>query len=85
MLHDKPVILCVDDEENPLILRRLVLERAGYDVVTACSATQALGVLGTRHVDLVLSDHLMAGSTGTDSHGKSNPCGPRSPSSCFQG
>jgi CheY-like chemotaxis protein len=66
MVQDKPVILCVDDEENPLILRRLVLEKAGYNVITASSAAQALAILATRHVDLVLSDHLMQGPTGAE-------------------
>lgn len=66
MLQDKAVILCVDDEENPLMLRKLVLEKAGYDVVTASSTEQALGVVSTRRIDLVLSDYLMPGSTGAD-------------------
>jgi CheY-like chemotaxis protein len=66
MVHDKTVILCVDDEENPLVLRGLVLEKAGYDVITASSAAQALAIIATRHVDLVLSDHLMPGWTGIE-------------------
>jgi CheY-like chemotaxis protein len=66
MPEDKTVILCVDDEENPLVLRKLVLEKMGYKVITAASAEQALGILSTRHVDLVLSDHLMPGATGTE-------------------
>jgi CheY-like chemotaxis protein len=66
MLEDKAVILCVDDEENPLVLRRLVLEEAGYDVITASSAAEALAIVSTRRVDLVLSDHVMPGSTGAE-------------------
>jgi CheY-like chemotaxis protein len=60
------VILCVDDDENSLILRKLVLQKAGYNVVTASSATQALGVLSSRKIDLVLSDQLMPGQNGTE-------------------
>ncbi len=66
MPQDKTVILCVDDEENPLTLRKLVLENAGYDVVTATSAVQALGIVSSRPIDLVLSDYLMPGSSGTE-------------------
>jgi len=66
MASGKAVILCVDDEEVPLELRRLVLEKAGYKVVTACSAAQALEIADSRHIDLVLSDHLMPGSKGTE-------------------
>jgi CheY-like chemotaxis protein len=43
-----------------------VLQKAGYDVVTALSAKQALDVLASRPVDLVVSDHLMPGITGAE-------------------
>ncbi len=35
-------ILCVDDEENQLILRKMVLEQASYSVLTANSAAKAI-------------------------------------------
>lgn len=56
----------MDDEPNALVLRKLVLQKAGYDVVTADSAFQALDVLTAQKVDLVLSDQLMPGQTGTE-------------------
>lgn len=62
----KTIILCVDDEENALILRRLVLEKSGFEVLTANSAREAQEVLATRSVDLILSDQLMPGVTGTE-------------------
>lgn len=60
------VILCVDDEPNSLILRKLVLEKAGYRVLSASSAAQAFEVFSQEKVDLVLSDQLMPGGTGTE-------------------
>jgi CheY-like chemotaxis protein len=66
MIKAKPLILCVDDEENPLILRKLVLEKAGYAVITAGSAKEALGMISSRRIDLVISDHLMPGTTGAE-------------------
>ncbi len=66
MDRTKNIILCVDDEPNSLILRKMVLERAGYQVLTASSARQALEVLSANSVDLVLSDQLMPGTTGTE-------------------
>jgi CheY-like chemotaxis protein len=66
MDHRKAVILCVDDEENPLVLRKLVLQKAGYEVLTARSAKEALELAASRSVDLVLSDHLMPGMNGTE-------------------
>jgi CheY-like chemotaxis protein len=66
MTNYKPVILCVDDESNPLVLRKLVLEKSGYEVITARSGKEALQVTGSRDVDLVLSDHLMPGMSGAE-------------------
>ena len=65
-MQRRPVILCVDDEENPLVLRKLVLEKAGYEVLTAQSAKQAWEVICSSPVDLVLSDHLMPAMTGAE-------------------
>ena len=45
MFENKAIILCVDDEEIPLKLRRLVLEKAGYQVITAGSATEAWDIV----------------------------------------
>jgi CheY-like chemotaxis protein len=66
MGEHKAVILCVDDEQNPLTLRKLVLQRAGYEVLTATSAKEALELVASRKLDLVLSDHLMPGMHGTE-------------------
>jgi CheY-like chemotaxis protein len=63
---NKELILCVDDEENQLAVRKLVLESKGYEVLTAASGRQALGLLRQHQVDLVLSDHLMPGLTGAE-------------------
>lgn len=66
MSQPQPVILCVDDEENPLVLRKLVLQKAGYRVLTARSGNEALTMAESQSVDLVLSDHLMPGMTGVE-------------------
>jgi CheY-like chemotaxis protein len=57
-------ILCVDDEENPRTLRKLILEKQGYQVITAASGLEALEVLSRTIVNLVLSDQMMPGMTG---------------------
>jgi DNA-binding NtrC family response regulator len=59
-------ILVVDDEELPLTLRKLVLEKQGYRVITARSAAGAMQQLESSHVDLVLTDQLMPGGTGVE-------------------
>jgi two-component system response regulator CpxR len=65
-MSDRDRILCVDDEENQLAVRKLVLEFEGYVVLTASSGQQALNLLALHHIDLVLSDHLMPGMVGTE-------------------
>ena len=59
-------ILCVDDELLPLTLRTLVLQKQGYQVKTATSVSDAMQMIETSHVDLVLTDQLMPGGTGTE-------------------
>jgi CheY-like chemotaxis protein len=58
-------ILCVDDEEIPLFLRKRVLEKYGFEVIPACSGREALEILKRRDFDLVLSDQLMPEMVGT--------------------
>ena len=60
------VILCVDDEEIPRTLRRMVLVKQGYTVLSAVSAAEALDLLDRHHVDLVLTDQMMPGIVGTE-------------------
>lgn len=66
MSLEKPVILCVDDEQIPLSLRKSVLEKMGYSVLTANSGTEALEQLEKQPVDLVLTDMLMPGLSGAE-------------------
>lgn len=59
-------ILCIDDEEIPRTLRKLILQKQGYQVVTAASGAEALETLERENIDLVLSDQMMPGMTGTE-------------------
>jgi len=60
------MILCVDDEETALVLRRAVLQRAGYQVITAQSGSEALQYVASGDFALVLSDYLMPGMNGAE-------------------
>ena len=57
-------ILCVDDEQTGLTVRRLLLSSAGYKVLTATRADAALRLFRCNHVDLVITDHLLPDLTG---------------------
>jgi CheY-like chemotaxis protein len=59
-------ILCIDDNEMALEVRKLVLEMAGHSVVTAIDAESAMQLFTSSTVDMVISDHLLQGSTGTE-------------------
>ena len=44
----------------------MVLVKRGYTVLPAVSAAQALDLLESHHVDLVLTDQIMPGLVGTE-------------------
>ena len=60
----QPTILCVEDNKAYLRLRKAVLEREGYLVLTASTGSEALSILRRESVCLVLSDHMLRGTTG---------------------
>ena len=59
-------ILVVDDEKNYLVVMAALLTEEGYEVVTAQSAVEALGVIAEkgRDIDLVLTDMKMPNMDG---------------------
>lgn len=60
----KPLILCVDDEALGLQIRRIVLERAGYHVITAMDGPSGLKMFTDERVDAVVLDYFMPGMHG---------------------
>lgn len=58
-------ILCLDDELVGLTVRGAVLRHAGYTVFTASSSEEALKIFTNQHIDIVVSDQLLHGTTGT--------------------
>lgn len=59
-----PVILCVDDEPDSLNLLERTLGSSGYQVLKAKDGGEALAIVESRRVDLVLTDVLMPGVDG---------------------
>jgi len=62
----KKTILCVDDNEQNLSVRKVMLETRGYRVVACNNGQDALEAFRRGGIDLVLSDLLMPGLDGTD-------------------
>lgn len=61
----KKTILCIDDNEQSLSIRKVLLETRGYRVVACTNGNDALEVFKKGGVDLVLSDLVMPGLDGT--------------------
>jgi len=62
----KLVILCVEDDETQSELRRKILEKDGYSVLTASTRAHAISLFRENPVCLVVADHMLQGPSGTD-------------------
>ncbi len=54
-----PTILCIDDEALGLEIRKAVLERAGYQVLTAVDGPTGLSLFRGNAIDGVVLDYYM--------------------------
>jgi CheY-like chemotaxis protein len=66
MMETPASVLCIDDEEPALLLRRLVLERAGYRVFWALSGREGIERFRYQPTDVVIVDYWMAGMNGLE-------------------
>lgn len=57
-------LLCIDDEELGLRIRKAVFEHAGYDVRAAHTAQDAIELFQSQHFDAVVLDYLMPDANG---------------------
>ncbi len=64
-MKPKKTILCVDDNEQALSIRKIMLETRGYRVVACNSGELALEAFRRGGVDLVLTDLIMPGVDGS--------------------
>ena len=60
----RPVILCIDDEDLGLEIRKMVLEREGFTVLTARDGATGISVFETEQIDAVVLDYAMPGMDG---------------------
>ena len=63
---DVSTLLIVDDEENILRSLSRLFRRQDFKVLTATSGADALEILRTTPVSVILSDQRMPGMTGAD-------------------
>jgi CheY-like chemotaxis protein len=58
------LVLCVDDERVGLHVRKLLLERSGYKVITANDGRTGLSLFEENPVEAVVLDYAMPGMHG---------------------
>ena len=58
------LVLCVDDEVVGLRVRKILLERAGYNVLTAVDGRSGLEIFINQPVEAVVLDYSMPGMHG---------------------
>lgn len=65
-----PTVLVVDDEKNLREFYRIELTREGYEVITASTGKEAMGILANHLPDAVIMDIRMPDMDGIEALGK---------------
>jgi CheY-like chemotaxis protein len=67
-MQEEPVILILEDHERTRFVMRAVLEGAGYGVVDAANASDAIAVCEQPEtkIDLLVSDVILSSAKGTE-------------------
>jgi CheY-like chemotaxis protein len=81
----KKTILCVDDNEQLLSVRKVILETRGYRVLDCSNGRKALEVFKQGGVDLVLSDLAMPEFDGVELIDAVKSLSPGTPAILFSG
>lgn len=77
--QDGHVVLCVDDEVVGLQVRKLILERSGYTVLTAHDGPSGLTIFNDKSIDAVVLDYAMPGMHGGEVAAKMRAIKPHVP------
>lgn len=64
MAQPDRLVLCVDDERVGLHVRKLLLERSGYKVLTAMDGQSGLNLFEENPIQAVVLDYAMPGMHG---------------------
>ncbi|HEV8523168.1 MAG TPA: response regulator [Terriglobales bacterium] len=65
-LGSPPTLLCIDDQESALKIRKLFLEAQGYKVLIASSGREGLELLKAHPLDAVILDYRMPEMDGAE-------------------
>jgi two-component system NtrC family response regulator len=67
---NRPSVLVVDDDDSLRCIMRMQLEEMGYEVLDAASGSDALALLASGPVSLVITDYRMPGMDGLELLGR---------------
>ncbi len=67
---DKTSILVVDDDASNIYLLKLILKKEGYHTITASNGIEAVGIIETTDIDLILMDVMMPQMDGFEASGR---------------
>jgi len=84
-MKPKRTILCVDDNEQSLSIRKVMLETRGYRVIACSNAQEALDRFSQGGVDLVLTDLIMPNVDGIQMIEEIKRLSPDTPTVLFSG
>lgn len=84
-MKPKKTILCVDDNEQSLSIRKILLETRGYRVIACNNGAHALEAFQRGGVDLVLTDLMMPGIDGSHLIEAVKRLSPQTPAVLFSG
>jgi two-component system, OmpR family, response regulator CpxR len=84
-MKPKRTILCVDDNEQSLSIRKVMLETRGYRVIACSTGDEALQVFHQGGIDLVLTDLVMPGLDGSELIRAVKTISPSTPTILFSG
>jgi len=63
---DRLTVLCVEDEDSQLSLRKLLFESAGFDFCGSRTGAEALDLFRKRDIDAVVLDYWLSGMKGVE-------------------
>ena len=84
-MRPKKTILCVDDNDQHLSIRKFMLETKGYHVICCTCGKEALEVFNRGGIDLILCDLMMPDMNGAEVVKMIKASSPETPAIIFSG
>ena len=84
-MKPKRTILCVDDDEKSLSIRKVLLETRGYRVLTCSDPDCAIETMKQGGIDLVITDLMMPKLNGAKLIDQLKAVAPETPALLFSG